>query len=205
MVTKREQLIQELGKLKNAEATIVSTTPVKANVKSRITGNPTPSNLAKVVKYAVRKHVLIAAEYETVVNKLRFKEAGLIEKVKIFFKGGGFEAEGTYTVRLTENGAVLQHAEKGTKYLRVLYRTDIKHDDLVKPEYYDGDGSCVTENFKALQEEYFQKPSDSKKQDLEFPVRVQNFTLDHVKYIEVEGEVIWNELTQPMMRKLNLE
>jgi hypothetical protein len=204
--TKKEHLIETLGKLKNAEAVIVSVTEMSlenkgVNVKSRITGQPTPENLTKVKKYALRKDLLIAADYEKVVKKYRFKEAGIIGKVKKIFTGDNFHAEGTYTERVTGNGVVLQHKENKTKYLRVLYTPDSE----VKSEYYDRDGANITDNFKALQEEYFKKPGENKKQGLEEPILVNNFKLDGVKYLEVDGQVIVNELTSPIMRKLGME
>lgn len=201
LLTRREQLVDTLGNLKNAMVTVVTVTDQEALQKSRLTGSPTPENLQKVKKFAKRDEQLIGADYETVVKKLRFKEAGLIQKVKIIFTGDKFKAGETYTVRLTENGAVLQHKDKGTKYLRTLSRPD----SPVKSEYYDADGSNLTETWHDLRDEYFKKAYSNKKQELEDPVIVNNTKLDNVKYIRLEdGTVIFNELTEPILRKLGL-
>lgn len=199
MQTKKEMLIDRLGALKNAEVTLVTITENKANKKSRKSGEPTPSNLEIVKKYAVRREQLLAADYETIVKKRRWSEAGILDKVKKLFVGDSFEAQGTYTKPFTKNGVVLEHVETHKRYLRSLSFQD----SPVESTYYDMNGNEV--DFKALRDEYFKIPGQNKSQGLEEPVIVNNFTFDNVKYIQLSnGEVILNELTEPIMRKLKL-
>jgi len=202
MQTKREQLTEVLSKLEDEMVKIVTVTSQDALKKSRETGLPTPQELTTIKKYAVRENQFIGSNYEKMVKKMRFSEAGFLGKVKKFICGDKFEAQGTYTFAVTKNGAVLEHKTTHKQYLRTLSVIDAPVDS----HYYDMNNDDITELFKDLQKNYFSLPSKNKSQGLENPLRVNNTTLTNIKYIEVEdtGEVLYNELSDHTLRKLEL-
>jgi hypothetical protein len=202
MLTKQEQLISALGSLNNAEVRVVTVTRKTPLKKSRLTKDVTPPSLVKTKKYALRDNQLIGMDYEELVKKMRFKEASLIEKVKKFFLGDEFKAQGTYTEPITDNGAVLRHKGKGTVYARTYAR----HDAPVLSEYYDGNDHIISSKWKELEAEYFPMKGDNKSQGLERPIRVNNTELKNMKYVEnlETGEILYNDLSKRMLRKLKL-
>ena len=201
MKTKREQLIDVLSGLDNEVVKIVTVTEQEALKKSRETGLPTPENLAVLKKYAVRHDQFVGTDYEKLVKKLRFKEAGFIKKVKKFIFGDGFKSQGTYTFPVTENQAVLEHTKTHKQYLRTLSAMDAP----VESRYYDVDNTDVTDQWKSLQQEYFKLNYKNKSQGLDNPLRVNNTGLTNVKYIELsDGTVIYNELSNHTLKKLGV-
>lgn len=203
MKTKRDQLIDALSKLSNESVRMVTDTDEVANKKSRLTGDETPEELRVVQKLALRENIFIGIDYTKLIKKMRFKEASVIEKVKKVFKGDDFKAKDTYVRPITENCAVFENTKTRRQYVRGYSPNDAP----VHAKYYDKNNKDITDYWKELRAEFFKKKDyKNKSQGLEDPIRVNNFSISNIKYIEREdtGEVLYNELSKTTLDKLGL-
>lgn len=188
--TKEQALIEGLSGLRFiGMCSIVTVTEIKALKKSRITKNPTPSNLTVIKKYSYRV-VSLGNEYEKAVNSRLKKEN----------KEQDFEAKGSYCVPVSDNNILFQHKEKEQFYIR--YYSNLCPTHKTATFYYDANGMEIPkEHFYKLQAEYFPLSSKNDRQGLDNEVRVNNVKIENMKWLK-RGAFVHNELTQDILEKI---
>jgi len=147
---------------------LIAVTEKKANKKSRITGQATPTNLETVTKI---EYVTVNAghNYTSLVN-LRRKHAE---------KDQDFKAKKTYATCISENGLLYQHINDPSRlYLRVYRNVNVSF--ITRVKYFDRGKEIV--DWKKVQAEYFKKIYKSKAQELEDQdqIIVNNYKLSSI-------------------------
>jgi len=177
-------------------AQVITVTPVKSNKKSRVTGNATPSIVAKAKTYAYET-VSLGNDYESVVNRRRGQE----EKEK------NFESQGTYCHPISENKMLWQHNKSEQLYVRMYSNLGGNFHGKKMIVSEDENGNTVRMDVKEFYEtyaEYLPPKSKNKSQGLSEAkeVRVKNVKLENVQYLK-RGDFTYNTLTVETIQELS--
>jgi len=168
----------------------VAVTSQEALKKSRKTGLPTPAHLATVTCYRACT-VSLGNDYQTAVNNRLLAEG----------KDADFKAKSSYCGPVADNKLVYKHHEADKWYLRVYPNLCKSLKTVVR--YFDANGTEITEQWEALREEFFKLPSTNERQGLENPIKVNNYSLENVKYLK-RGEILIDELTLEVVSIVSL-
>ena len=185
--TKKESIIDTLGKLWNGEFKMISKTLKKALKKSRTTGQPTPAHLVEVTVYKYAK-VVLGGKYSQHINAMRIDEG----------KSPDFRAQATYCEAVSENGIIQKHKEREDYYLRV-YPTLAQAYESVTVRFDSAGNKIDDATWKQLEGEYFPLKSENSSQGLDKALIVNNYKFENVLYLNKDNVEIVNELSKEII------
>ena len=191
MKTKTESIIEWIKSLECIGCfSFVAVTTKDSLKKSRITGEATPERFKSIITYRYQT-ISCGNDYEKAVNNRLEKEGS----------NRDFSAVGTYCVPVGSGKILFKHKDKEQYYVRVYPNLCASFKTIVKR--LDACGNDITDQWKAIEAEYFSIHKANDNQGLDNPIIVNNYKLENVKYLK-RGEFELNELTGGILETLGL-